>query len=84
MSVIPAGSFPLQVPGGGGGGAAVFVSVALPIFNSLVALICTVPAATAVARPDAETVAMAVLLELQLTARPVRTLLLASRVVAES
>jgi hypothetical protein len=39
MSVVPAGSFPLQVPGGGGGGAAAIVSVALPIFSSLVALI---------------------------------------------
>jgi hypothetical protein len=42
MNVIPAGSFPRQtglLPGGGGGGAAEIVSVALPIFNSLVALI---------------------------------------------
>jgi hypothetical protein len=37
-----------------------------------------------VTRPDAETVAIAVLLELQLTVRPVSTLLFASRVVAES
>jgi hypothetical protein len=37
-----------------------------------------------VTRPDAETVATAVLLELQLIARPVSTFLLASRVTADS
>jgi len=35
--VIPAGS--LELPGGGGGGGAVTVSVALPDFPSLVAVI---------------------------------------------
>src|SRR5450759_3983309 len=83
ISVIPAGSFPLQPLGGGGGGGEVTVSVALPICNSLVAVIWAPPAATAVARPDAETVAMATLSELQVIERPVRTLLLASRVTAE-
>jgi hypothetical protein len=39
INVIPVGSFPLQVPGGGGGGAAATVSVALPVFPSLVAVI---------------------------------------------
>jgi hypothetical protein len=38
--------------------------------------------AIAVTRPALDTVAIPVLLELQVTARPVRTLLLASRVVA--
>jgi hypothetical protein len=45
-------------------------------------MICAEPTATAVTRPEADTVATAVLLELQATERPVRTLLLASRVVA--
>ena len=60
------------------------VIVAVPVFVSLVAVIVAVPAATAVTRPDAETVLIAVLLEPQVTTRPVRTLLFASRVVAES
>jgi hypothetical protein len=37
ITVIPEGS--LELPGGGGGDAAVSVSVALPICNSLVAVI---------------------------------------------
>jgi hypothetical protein len=45
-------------------------------------VICAVPTATAVTSPDPETVATLALLELQLIVRPVRTLLLASRVVA--
>jgi hypothetical protein len=44
----------------------------------------TFPAATAVTRPDAETVAIAVFAELQPITRPVSTLLLASRVIADS
>jgi hypothetical protein len=56
----------------------------VPVFVSLVAVIVAVPAATAVTRPDAETVLIPVLLELHVTARPVSTLLFASRVVAES
>ena len=61
---------------------AVTESVALPVLPSLVAMICEVPTATAVTIPAVEIVAIAVLLELQATARPVSTLLLASRVVA--
>jgi hypothetical protein len=68
----------------GGGGGEVAVTVALPIWPSLVAVIDTFPAATAVTRPDAKTVATAVLLEFQPITRPVSTLLLASRVTAES
>jgi hypothetical protein len=60
------------------------VIAAVPVFVSLNAVIVAVPAPMAVTRPDAETVLMLVLLELQLTVRPVSTLLLASRVVAES
>ena len=67
---------------GGGGGGAATVRPALPLLPSLVAVICAVPAATAVTRPEPLTVATDVLLELQAMLRPVRTLLLASRVVA--
>jgi len=63
-------------------GAWVTVMVALPVLPSLVALMLAVPTVTAVTTPCAETVATAVLLELHVTARPVRTLLFASRVVA--
>jgi hypothetical protein len=58
--------------------------VEVPVFPSLVAVIVAVPAATPVTRPFASTVAAAVLLEAQVTARPVRTLLLASFIVAVS
>jgi hypothetical protein len=44
----------------------------------------TLPAATAVTSPDPETVAIPVFPELQLIARPLSTLLLASRVTADS
>jgi len=71
--------------GTGGGGGAGTVMLELPVLPSLVAVICVVPAATAVTRPDDElTEAM---LELALdhdTTRPVRTLLFASRVVADN
>jgi hypothetical protein len=66
----------------GTGGAETTVSVALAVWPSLVAAICAVPTATAVTKPEPETVAMLLLLVLQLIERPVRTLLLASRVVA--
>jgi hypothetical protein len=56
----------------------------VPIFVSLNAVIVALPAATAVTSPEPETVAIPVLLELQVITRPVSTLLLASRVVAES
>ncbi len=57
---------------------------AVPVFVSLVAVIVALPAPTAVTSPDDETVLTAELLELQATTRPVSTLLLASRVMAES
>ena len=79
--VIPVGS---TDPGGGGGGAAVTVTDDVPLLVSLVAVIVAVPTATAVTRPDEDTVLTAVLLEFQLTVRPVRTLLFASRVTAAS
>jgi hypothetical protein len=44
----------------------------------------TLPAATAVTSPEAETVAIPVLPEFQLITRPVSTLLLASFVTADS
>jgi hypothetical protein len=52
-------------------GAGVTISGALPNFPSLVATMFVVPVARAVTRPVGETIATAVLLELQLTARPV-------------
>jgi len=58
------------------------VSVALPLLPSLVAVIWEVPTATAVTRPALETVATPVLAELQTTARPDKTLLAESRMVA--
>jgi hypothetical protein len=54
------------------------------VLPSLVAVMVALPAATAVTSPDADTVPIAVLLELQVMTRPVSTLLLASRVTAES
>jgi len=63
-------------------GAGVTVSGALPDFPSLIATMFAAPTATAVTTPWASTVATDVLLELHAIARPVRTLLLASRVVA--
>jgi hypothetical protein len=68
----------------GTGAGAVTVIAEVPVLVSLVAVIVALPAAIAVTRPDAETVLMLVLLELQVTTRPVSTLLLASRVTAES
>jgi hypothetical protein len=49
---------------------------------SLDAVICAVPADTAVTRPEPDTVATPLLLVVQAMERPVRTLLFASRVVA--
>jgi hypothetical protein len=66
----------------GVGEAAVTVNDALPLFPSEVAVMVTVPTAIAVTTPDGDTVATALLLELQPTARPVSTALDASRVVA--
>jgi hypothetical protein len=66
----------------GTGAATLTVIAVVPVFVSLEAVMVALPAPTAVTRPDAETVLIAVLLELQLTTRPVSKLLLASRVVA--
>jgi hypothetical protein len=68
--------------GAGGGAGALTVMTAAAVWPSLDAEICTDPEAIAVTRPSAETVAMLVLPELQTMVRPVRTLLLASRVTA--
>lgn len=57
---------------------------AVAVRPSLDAVIETLPAATALTRPVLETVAIAVLVELQPTTRPVSTLLLASNVVADN
>ena len=59
-------------------GAAETVSAALPDFASLVAVIVAVPGETAVATPLPDTVATAVLLDAQVTARSVTTTPLAS------
>jgi hypothetical protein len=59
-------------------------TAAVPDFPSLVAVIVTEPSATPVTTPAPETVAIAELLEAQLTARPVSTLPLASVRVAVS
>jgi hypothetical protein len=56
----------------------------VPLFPSLVAVIVAPPTETAVTSPTPSTVATAVLLEDQLTARPVTTTLFASLVSAES
>jgi len=63
-------------------GGGLTVSVALPVLPSLMAMICTEPAATAVTTPEEDTVATAEFRELQETLRPVRMLPLESRVVA--
>jgi len=60
------------------------VIVALPLFPSLVALTWADPAATPLTSPAPDTVAMLVLLELQLMVRPVRMFPFESLVVAES
>jgi hypothetical protein len=60
------------------------VIAAVPVFVSLDAVMVALPAAMALTSPDDVTVLTAELLELQVTTRPVSTLLLASRVTAES
>jgi hypothetical protein len=65
-------------------GTAETVRLAVPLFPSLVAVIVAEPAATPVTTPLDETVAMPVLELDHVTARPVSTLLFASRVVAVS
>src|SRR5437660_11484845 len=58
---------------GGGGGKVVTVTVAVPLFPSLVTVIAAVPVATPVTNPPALTRATAVLLLPQVTARPLST-----------
>jgi hypothetical protein len=53
-------------------GASVTVMLALPVLPSLVAVMLAVPTAIPVTTPCGETMATVVLLELQVTARPVR------------
>jgi len=81
MTVIPVGS---AEPVGGGGEVAVTVIVDVPVLPSLVAVTCTLPTTSAVTSPEADTPARLGVAELHVTTRPVSTLLLASRVVAES
>src|SRR5437764_14728236 len=70
--------------GGGGGVGVVTVTLAVPLFPSLVAVIVAVPAATPVTRPFAETVAALALLVAQLMLRPLSAVPLASLGVAVS
>jgi len=65
-------------------GADVTVRVALPVLPSLVAMIFAVPTETAMTAPPAETVAMAVLLELHVIVRPLSVPPFASSVIAEA
>jgi hypothetical protein len=58
------------------------VRVALPVFPSLIAMICTDPELTEVTSPVEDTVAIALLPELHVIERPVKMLPLPSRVVA--
>jgi hypothetical protein len=71
-------------PGGGGGGGACTFSVAVPVFVSLVAVIVVDPAPTPLTKPVELTVATPGFALAHVTTRPVSTLLLASRMVAES
>ena len=71
-------------PGGGGGGGACTFSVAVPVFVSLVAVIVVDPAPTPLTKPVELTEAMLGFALDHVTIRPVSTLLLASRKVAES
>jgi hypothetical protein len=68
----------------GTGAGALTVIAAAAVCPSLEAVIETFPAATAVTSPDVETLAIAVFAELQPNTRPVSTLLLPSRVTADS
>ena len=63
-------------------GTGLTVSVAVPDFPSLVAVIVVVPTPTAVARPDEFTVAAAGLLDVQANVRPVTVFPCASLAVA--
>jgi hypothetical protein len=63
-------------------GAGLTVSVALPVMPSLIAMICTDPGATAFTLPVVDTVATALLPELQVTLRLFSMAPVESRVVA--
>src|SRR5881296_3079289 len=78
IAVQPLGSFGHAA---GGGRALVTVRPAVPLWPSLVAAMVTVPAASAVANPVPETVAMTRLLDVHVTVRPLRRLPPASRSV---
>jgi hypothetical protein len=65
-------------------GTAEIVTLAVPLFPSLVAVIVAEPAATPVTTPLDDTVAIPVLELDHVSARPVSTLLFASRAVAVS
>ena len=71
-----------MLPTGGGVVAVVTVRLAVPLLPSLEAVTIATPAASAVTTPVPDIVATLRLLELQTMGRPVRTLLLESRVVA--
>src|SRR5437773_3855237 len=70
--------------GGGGGAGVVTVTLAVPLFPSLVAVIVAVPAATPVTSPPVETVAALALFVAQLMLRPLSAVPLASLGVAVS
>src|SRR5256886_14895252 len=70
--------------GGGGGVGVVTVTLAVPLFPSLDAVIVAVPAATPVTSPPAETVATLALFVAQLMLRPLSAVPLASLGVAVS
>src|SRR5688500_17179257 len=70
--------------GGGGGGAATTVTLAVPLWFSLVAVSVAVPATTAVTSPVLEIVATIGLELVQVIARPVSVVPVESRRVAVS
>ena len=72
-----------EFTGGGGAGLTVMTGV-VALTDSLVAVIVAVPAPAAVTRPEADTVNTELLLDPQVTRRPVSTFPFASRVCAVS
>jgi hypothetical protein len=80
--VADAGEIETEATGIGAGALTVIADEA--VFPSLAAVTDTLPDATPVTRPELETVATPVLLELQPITRPVRRLLLASLVTADN
>jgi len=63
-------------------GASVTVTLDVPVFPSLVAVIVVVPGTSPVTTPDCETLATSGLLEVQETARPLSVFPAASFIVA--